>query len=231
MSNNYSDGTGVLVFSVGDTAKITKVIEGLFEPFGLDASYPGDGCAYIRHMTEDENPTWGDVYESLGEAFEIPDGDPQGQNDRHINVAATLRAIGERLGGDAQVALDKEIGNCNQDSIDEFVSIDEVFQLAMAVNDGHNLSAINFEYGYSCSKPCLGSFGGSGLYATKDFEINIYSGAASELGELTKKALTGGDEASMDAYAKKVVDLLLSGVYDPGAREKLRKNLGCVLAA
>lgn len=65
MANSYYDATGVLVL---DT--VTPVITALFSGFNLDASYPGNGEAYIARISEDNDPSWDDVLENLNDLAE-----------------------------------------------------------------------------------------------------------------------------------------------------------------
>ena len=85
MANNYSDATGVLILQ-----QVTPVITALFSGFNLDATYPGNGQAYVADVSEDTDHSWDTICENLAALSEslglaLPDdgeGEGEGADDR-----------------------------------------------------------------------------------------------------------------------------------------------------
>jgi hypothetical protein len=150
MANNYYEATGVLVLD-----RVTPVIQALFGAFALDESHPGNGQAYIAQIAETTNPQWPDVLdglEDLATQLGIPMPDDEG-----LSIPPLLELLAVHFGADE----DEELGNLiERHSFEDTADLDALFLIATRFDDGHHLTAIQFEGCWYCSKPRLFEFGG-----------------------------------------------------------------------
>jgi hypothetical protein len=235
MANNYYDATGVLVLD-----QVTPVITALFGRFKLDASYPGNGQAYIAHLAETNDPQWDDVLTDLitvAAQLDLPApgcdaadredsvGSDDG-NDSEPTVGAILGLLAGHFGADDNADLLNLIEHAKfEDSID----LDALFLIATCFDDGHNLQEIRLEGCWYCSKPRLFEFGSDGRFMSRELEMSSTSTRAIGLGSALRTFLV--DDRINDAA--KVLDLevrrLLAGVTDNEQRRQLQQHLAVLL--
>lgn len=220
MANNYEDGTGLLVFD--GPAKITPVILGLFGPFGLDSAVGESSEAYIRSSSEEVSPTWRDIHESLLTALA-----PEASWTDDDDLYEVLKKEGTKRGGEFGVALAGEADSAEERDGMDYAGISEVFDLALSLNDGHNLLRLDFEGNFSCSKPRLFEFGGYGIYESRSVSVVMNSSAARRIGALIERAIESDDGAT--ALAREINSLVAGAVRNDKARDGLRKRLAACL--
>lgn len=217
MANNYYDATGVLVLD-----KVTPVITALFGGFKLDASYPGNGEVYIAKISEDNDPTWDDVRESLADlAREL--GLPPA--DLEDTTAGRLQMLTAHFGADEDQVL------CNLIDQEDSADLADLYRIALTLDDGHGLKAIKVEGCWHCSKPRLFEFGGHGDYFGRHCNISGNSSNVLLLGNDIDIALESGD---LDKGADRILretEQLLSGVTNADVRATLRTKLSERLVA
>lgn len=220
MANNYYDGTGVLVLD-----KVTPIISALFGGYNLDASYPGDGEAYIALVAEDNRPNWeGVAYELLELAEEL-----------NIEIVETeepeIKTVLEAFASFYGAADHPDLANLIKDnSFEQEADLEELFLIASCFNDGHNLTAIRFEGCWHADKARLFEFGGNSLFISQSF--NFSGDTTSSLGVFTRlyRALTDGE---LDAAAVEIANETtrrLAGVADDEMRTTLTKRVAGHLA-
>jgi len=103
MANNYHDATGVLMLD-----RVTPVISALFGAFRLDASYPGNGKAYIARLAEINDPQWSDVLDgllTLAAQLDLPapddaEGEDGEDRDAELSMPALIDLIAPHFGAD-----------------------------------------------------------------------------------------------------------------------------------
>ncbi len=220
MANNYSDSTGVLVLN-----KVTPVINALFGPLELDASYPGNGQAYIASMSESTSGSWETIKENLEElanelSLALPD-------DAEDTIEEYLYLLASHFGADGNEQLEGIIDMTDFDNDADFASL---FQIARAMNDGHGLSAYKVETAFHCSKPRLGEFGGSGEYAGTQLAVAENTSRITALGEKLEEALVAKDAAKAALEVHRHINQILVGIYDSATREAVTKKLANILA-
>lgn len=163
MANNYYEATGVLVLD-----RVTPVIQALFGAFALDESHPGNGQAYIAQIAETTNPQWPDVLdglEDLATQLGIPMPDDEG-----LSIPPLLELLAVHFRADE----DEELGNLiDRHSFEDTADLDALFLIATRFDDGHHLTAIQFEGCWYCSKPRLFEFGGNGCYLTRGIRHGV----------------------------------------------------------
>lgn len=224
MANNYCDLTGVLVLD-----SVTPVITALFGEFKLDATYPGNGKAYIAKISEDNNPQWGDVHEKLATLCAEAGLSLLDESDDTIGSYAAVLASHLNKHSDQAAAFFAKL-DANSCPEDESAELDVLFDLARSLDDGHGLKSMKIESGYHCDKPHLFEFGGSGEYYGRHFCMFSASATAVILGKEIDAALEAN---SLDEAAKTLVqaiDILLDGVDNPETRSTLRGKLAASLA-
>lgn len=169
MANNYYEGTGVLVLD-----RVTPVIKALFDAFALDENHPGNGQAYIAQIAETNDPRWTDVLdglENLATQLGIPMPD-----DEELSIPPLLERLAAHFGADQDGELENLIEHHHfEDSAD----LEALLLIATRFDDGHNLTAIQFEGCWYCSKPRLFEFGGNGCYLSREVQVqNVLAGAS-----------------------------------------------------
>ncbi len=221
MANNYYDVTGVLVLD-----RVTPVITALFGAFNLDATYPGDGQAYIACIAETNNPQWGDVFDGLEElAAQL--GLPLPDNERR-SIALLLDLFAAHFGVKQDQALAHLI---THHDFDADVDLESLLLIATCFDDGHHLTAIQYEGCWHCSKPRLFEFGGNGYYLSREIRVSRSSSQAIELGVQLHKAILVGDfNAAAVLIAQQTQDLL-AGIQDEHIRMRVVQRVASRLLA
>lgn len=220
MANNYYDATGVLVLD-----KVTPVITALFGAFKLDATYPGNGQAYIAKISEDNEPSWEDILGSVCDLAatlgqELPD-DQEGTIEDYLYLLAT------HYGADDNEVLGNLI---EHNDFHDDADLGVLFDIAKCLDDGHGLKAMKIEGCWHCSRPRLFEFGGNGEYYGRHFFVCDSSSSAISLGEEVDNALDASDlDKGADCILKKI-NSLLAGVSKAEVRETLRAKLSERLA-
>ena len=173
MANNYYEATGVLVLD-----RVTPVIQALFGTFALDESHPCNGQAYIAQIAETTNPQWPDVLDGL-EGFATQLGIPM-PDDEGLSIPPLLKLLAVHFGADE----DDELANLiERHSFEGTADLDALFLIATRFDDGHHLTAIQFEGCWYCSKPRLFEFGGNGCYLSRAVRVISSSSQALQLGD------------------------------------------------
>ena len=192
MSNTYSDSTGVIQFR--GQVNATPVIKALFSAFELDPSYPGGNQAYIARLAELSSTSWDAIFDNIvaqldALGLQLPESDDDGPD-----IEGVLMLIASKLGCEVQVEeLLEEI------DFDDDADLEDVFQLAMLLNDGHGLQSISLETGWHCDKPRLFEFGGAGVHYSANLRAHDVSSSPISVGQRVDAAMVDGklDDAAM----------------------------------
>lgn len=213
MANNYYDATGVLILD-----KVTPVITALFDGYNLDATYPGEGRAYIASVSESSDPDWNLIYDSLVELASNLGVLPQGE------AAPSIEGVLKLLAQHFHLEHHDELNHfIEHQDFGGFAGLDALFLIATWFDDGHNLKAVAFEGCWHCSKPRLFEFGGDGCFISRPVGHFANSSEVLELGEKLMQALLRNDvEAAGVLIANKTIRML-AGIRDPATRTTLRK--------
>ena len=220
MANNYCDMTGVLVLD-----KVTPVIQALFGPFNLDATYPGHGKAYIADISEESNTSWDAVADGLRELIRQL-GLPLPEDPTH-DVEQILLVLAEHFGASNDEALDSLI---EQHRFEDDADLEALFEIARCFDDGHGMKAYKVEAAWHCSKPRLFEFGGAGEYCGSHVRIRNSSNQTVSLGEDLEAALTFKDLAQAAKRIQSEVDRILGGFTSEVARDAVRAKLVVLLS-
>jgi len=226
MANHYDDATGVLHLD-----RVTPVIDALFGGFKLDASYPGDGKAYIAHMSEESGGSWGDVLEGLtalaaqlglaAPGAEAPDGDEESP------ITAVLWQLARHFGADENEELAHLIEHYR---FEDDADLQALFLIAACFDDGHHLAAIEFEGCWHCSKPRLFEFGGHGCYLSREVEVFRTSSSAREIGQGLREAVAARDDDAAAALIAREARNLLDGIQDEPLRQRVARRVALRLS-
>ena len=220
MANNYYAATGVLVLD-----RVTPVIQALFGAFALDASHPGNGQAYIAQIAETDNPQWPDVLDGLKSlAAQLGISMPE---DEGLSIPPLLELLSMHFGADQDEKLTDLI---ERHSFEDTADLDALFLIATRFDDGHHLTAIQFEGCWYCSKPRLFEFGGNGCYLSREVRVIGSSSQALHLGDQLCKAIVAADIEEASALIALETINLLAGVSDEPFRMNLRRRVAERLA-
>ena len=101
------------------------------------------------------------------------------------SIPPLLELLAVHFGADE----DEELGNLiERHSFEDTADLDALFLIATRFDDGHHLTAIQFEGCWYCSKPRLFEFGGNGCYLSREVRVISSSSQALQLGA------NGGDQ-------------------------------------
>lgn len=220
MANNYYEGTGVLVLD-----RVTPVIKALFGAFALDENHPGHGQAYIARIAETNDPQWIDVFgglEDLAAQLGIPMPEDEG-----LSVPPVLERLAEFFG----TSRDEELANLiEHHQFEDGADLEALLLIATCFDDGHHLTAIQFEGCWYCSKPRLFEFGGNGCYLSREVQIHRTSSQALQLGEQLRKAILAADVEEASALIALEATNVLASITDEQFRMNLRRRVAERLA-
>lgn len=220
MANNYYEGTGVLVLD-----RVTPVIKALFGAFALDENHPGNGQAYIAQIAETNDPRWTDVLDGL-EDLATQLGIPM-PDDEELSIPPLLERLAAHFGADQDWELENLI---EHHQFEDSADLEALFLIASCLDDGHHLTAIQFEGCWHCSKPRLFEFGGNGCYLSREVRVISSSSQALQLGDQLRKAIVAADIEEASALIALETINLLAGVSDELFRINLRRRVAERLA-
>ena len=220
MANNYYEGTGVLVLN-----RVTPVIKALFGAFALDENHPGNGQAYIAQIAETNDPRWTDVLdglENLATQLGIPMPD-----DEELSIPPLLERLAAHFGADQDGELENLI---EHHQFEDGADLEALLLIATRFDDGHNLTAIQFEGCWYCSKPRLFEFGGHGCYLSREVCVYRTSSEILQFGEQLRKAIITTDIEQASALLALETASLLTGISDEQFRLDLQRRVAERLA-
>jgi hypothetical protein len=213
MANSYYVGTGVLVLD-----KVTPVITALFGDFHLDASYPGDGRAYIALSAERALPCWEDILLRLSRLGADLGILPSEAPDAETALSAWARQF------DADQDEDEALQNLIEHyRFEDAAELDVLFLLATRFDDGHRLTAIEFEGGWYCSKPRLFEFGGHARFHSREVRLCDDSHRVLGFGSVLHLALSKSDLAGASELLTRTLSRLLDSIQDTPTRDTVRR--------
>ncbi|MCW3660290.1 hypothetical protein ACVSNE_00190 [Pseudomonas aeruginosa] len=225
MANNYYEGTGVLMLD-----RVTPVIKALFGDFALDENYPGNGQAYIARIAETNDPQWSDVFdglEDLAAQLSVPMPEDEGSDDEGLPIPQVLERLAEFFGG----SKDEELANLIEHyNFEDGADLDALLLIATCLDDGHHLTAIQFEGCWYCSKPRLFEFGGDGCYLSREVQVVRASSQVLQLGDQLRKAILAADAEKASAVIAMEAGSLLAGIHDGQFRMNVRRRVAERLA-
>lgn len=213
MPNHYFEGTGVLVLE-----RVTPVIKALFSPFSLDETFPGIGQAYIARDAECTDPQWSDLFGRLEDlAAQLGVAMPEGSDP---SIPPVLERLAEYFGA----SHDEELANLiEHHSFEHNAELDALLLIATCFDDGHHLTAIQFEDCWYCSRPRLFEFGGKGCYLSRQVDVFRSSSQALELGAELHKFILFSEVDEAATLVVREVGSLLAGINDEEFRVDLRR--------
>lgn len=220
MANNYYEATGVLVLD-----RVTPVIQALFGAFALDESHPGNGQAYIAQIAETNDPRWTDVLDGL-EDLAAQLGIPM-PDDEELSIPPLLERLAAHFGADQDGELENLI---EHHQFEDSADLEALLLIASCFDDGHRLTAIQFEGCWHCSRPRLFEFGGNGCYLSREVRVISSSSQALQLGDQLRKAIVAADIEEASALIALETINLLAGVSDEPFRMNLRRRVAERLA-
>ena len=220
MANNYYEGTGVLVLD-----RVTPVINALFGTFALDESHPGNGQAYIAQIAETNDPQWTDVLDGL-EDLATQLGIPM-PDEEELSIPPLLERLAAHFGADQDGELENLI---EHHQFEDSVDLDALLLIATCLDDGHHLTAIQFEGCWYCSKPRLFEFGGNGCYLSREVQVFRTSSQALQLGDQLRKTILAADIEEASALIAQEAASLLAGINDEQFRLNVRHRVAERLA-
>ncbi|NNM52099.1 MAG: hypothetical protein HKM02_07725 [Pseudomonadales bacterium] len=219
MAINYYDMTGVLILD-----QVTPVIKALFNGYNLDGSFPGKGQAYIANISESSNCSWYSVCENLESLAK--------ELGLKIDESNMIEEVLSVLASHFSANQNNDLANLMENStFEDDASLDALFTIAKAFDDGHGLKAFKYEGCWHCDKPRLDNFGGHGEFTGSHVTVRGSSTGIVELGEKLEAAIESGNTNKAAELICKQVSSLLAGIYDEVVRKEVANNLVQMLSA
>lgn len=223
MSNNYFDRTGILLLK-----EVTPVIAALFSGYEVDGRYPGNGQAYICEISESNSPTWEGLTEAIADLCKEKGAVLEDEESLSEGLAALAKSLGIESPRLNEII---EAKKSTSELDDDAPSLDELFEMAQLLDDGHGLSAINTEAAWHSDKPCLFEFGGMGEYIGTHCSVYSSSSRVGTYGGCLDSSLAEGDfkRAALNVFSS-ALKSSLDGIYDEQARLAVKKELIALLS-
>ena len=211
MTNNYV-GSGVLVLD-----RVTPIITALFGDFHL-ADCPGEGRANITLIPDTATPCWEAILlrlSRLGADLGILPGEAP--------VAGTvLSAWIKHFHAEQDEAL---LSLLDHHRFEGAVILDDLFPIASLIDDGHRLTAIEFEGCWCCSKLRPFKFGGHACFFSREVRLSDSSSEVREFGIALNTALSKGDIADASELVTLEISRLLDSIQNITARDTVRQRV------
>ncbi len=220
MANDYYDMTGTLRLK-----QQTGVIDALFGGLRLE-SEPA-GAISFRCMSEEDTMSWDAIFEALEDlASNLNINAPFGSSTTDDPKGDLLWALAAHFNASQNEELASLI---DAGGFDDDASLDALFVLARAFDDGHGLTGIQYEGAWICDKARLGHFGGDGGFIGTQIGIGGSSTQFADLGEAIETALCGADHNQAAELLRKHVGQILAGITDTGLSTAVRLKLAELL--
>jgi len=213
MAHHTTEGTGVLRLTA-----VTPVIQALFGGYALDASHPGEGQAYIWKSTDEGYATWEDVagnLQDLAKELGLAEDEP------HLSIPDLIELLAKHYAKGESVDLPKL-----DPEIEDDAHLDELFEIAKVLDDGHGLVSVEMQCADYCNKPWLGEFGGHGFYMGRGVVASSGAHTAVLVGKKLDEAVLAKDiDASVEILRKQLAETL-NWISDPEVKLEVAKRLG-----
>lgn len=218
MANNYYQGTGVLVLK-----SVTPVISALFGGFHLDGNYPGNGEAYIAVIPEDTDLQWDSIRENLEELATSLGLRSADADDAFIESGQALKDCLRTLAAHYGAGKNEDLsGLIDAIYVESDIAVSEAFEIAVRINDGHDLKALRWEGSWRSARPLLFEFGGDSLYLGEQCQLSSSSSESLLFAHDVDAALESGDLVGAAEHFTKQFNKLLDGVTDLERQERIR---------
>jgi hypothetical protein len=210
--NTYSDATGVLLFD--GPARITPVIEMLFQPFNLGAPSAGaDNQRYVNVLSEESDPFWdsylADIVAKLPEATR-----------RAIPADESAEFILTEIGHHFGVYIEEFV-----DSVDfeGQVNIVDAIELAEQFRDGHNLIGLSMEGAWHSHSARLRAFGGWAIHRTPRCMVSLDTAEVIHFASTLDEAIGQTPDATQQVLSR-WFNRFVDGIADQHLQEALRSR-------
>ncbi len=217
MSNSYYDVTGLLMAKA-----ITPIITAIFGGFRLEANEEGEGTIGFRVMSESESSSWQGIISALqthAEALGF-------KVDEEDLPDAPAEAVLEFLARHYQAEQNESLASMvEQTAFDGDASLDALYTLACAFDDGHGLTAMKYEGAWHSDKARLFHFGGNGAFVGKHVFWSGDSSSFMHTGEQLEAAIEQGDTGEAAKILRTQVGNLLAGFESEEVRVQVKAEL------
>lgn len=191
--------------------RVTPVIQVVFGAYKLATGFVASGKVYLKgELSQDWREVLGHL-QSLARLLKLTDAEGAG-DDVKADLVVVLHGLARAFQTDADSPLWALIERLD---ITQKVTLDELFVIARAFDDGHDLTS-------------FGVFKAPGWTATFAGAHVTLSASAEQLrvmGEAMESALAGGEPARAASVLRQFIGNVLESVPEADAREVLRRAL------
>lgn len=217
-----NDGTGVLTMR-----RVTPVINALFGLYHLQKIKSSKNRFYVARRSNKIPPTWKIITRRLHDVvvdnFELDLLNPYVHNPQaYFDNLILIMDNDERFSMDQ---LNHLVDGVHDLKVKERVELDALFNIALSLNDGHQLETLHFKSAWHSTKHKVFYFSGDGIYASKDAVLKVDVHSATQYAEALCVALRKKD---INAASKQVCEYLaikLAKVFDRDLRDVLIQQI------
>ena len=148
-------------------------------------------------------------------------------DDEELSIPPLLERLAAHFGADQDGELENLI---EHHQFEDSADLEALLLIASRFDDGHHLTAIQFEGCWYCSKPRLFEFGGHGCYLSREVQVFRTSSQALQLGDQLRKAIVATDIEEASALIALEAANLLAGINDEHFRLSVRHRVAERLA-
>lgn len=217
MSNSYYDMTGLLFAKA-----ITPMLEALFGGFKLEQEENGPGTVGFRVMAESESMSWQGIITQLQTHAETLGFKVDEDDSPDAPATEVIGFLVKQFNAEGNKALQDVI---EQTDFDGDASMDALFQLACAFDDGHQLKGIQYEGAWHSDKARLFHFGGNGGFISKNVFFAGDSTSFTYAGQEMDAAIEQDDEVAAAGVIGTQLSNMLDAINCPAMSYKVRAAL------
>lgn len=219
MADYFTDTYGLMEFS-----KLTGLIKALFgQLIGKECKVNSHAYVVIDYSCQGSERFWAEVAEDLVNlARELALPIVLQDDDKDDWLGAALEALVEKYGCSDPDRLNNLIENV---AMSDSASLIKLFEIAMLINDGHNIKHMTYESAYTCNVRKTGAFGGYGVFCGQHFSSSFGSNDVYQLGQNVENMLMSGETLLASRVFKAQIEGMLAGIHDEKMREEVRAHL------
>lgn len=219
MADYFTDTYGLIEF-----AKLTGLIKALFGPLiGKECKGNSHSYVVIDYSSQGSERFWSEVAEDMMKlARELALPIVLQDDSKDDWLGASLEALVAKYGCSDPDRLNDLIENVD---MNDSVSLIKLFEIAMLINDGHDIKNMTYESAYTCNVRKAGAFGGVGVFCGQHFSSSFGSNDVYQLGQNVENMLMSGDTLLASRYFKDQIEDMLVGITDEKMREEVRSHL------
>ncbi|WP_298150950.1 hypothetical protein [Flavobacterium sp.] len=199
--------------------RVTDMIRALFGQFTLCETFPKNGMFHFGELVN-SNRSWEVVLGNL--QVLVNKLQLNVRDDEDDRLGTIMEALVTHFGCPDPDQLNSLIDSCN---LNHQVKLSQLFEIALAIDDGHGLRSLSVQKGCNCSNTHLFEFAGTGRFLGKYFNYGTETFELHYFGQHVDSLLKDGDLDQVEILFKREVERFISGVFHPLQQVQLRNSI------